>query len=227
MRIPLREGRLRAVLSDSVRIPLREGRFVRITPAGLTGSPPRLTVNLVRRRNPNPPGDRGSPWHWFWRCGDGVERELRRLGRFVRVVDARSSRGSRRAGPCIHPLGVAPLAHQQRRIDEDLDEPIAPDHCPHFVARRAVRTDRRAHRGPAVPHDLRGHEADAPDVGVAVLLLKPSPCERCVRTTSPSSNVTWRPAPAAARSTPRRWSTCPTRSDPVNQTHTPCRWRGG
>src|SRR5690348_18080261 len=39
----------------------------------------------------------------------------------------------------------------------------------HLVARRAIRTDRRAHRHATMPHDLRGDEANAPDVCVAVL----------------------------------------------------------
>src|SRR5439155_6278812 len=70
----------------------------------------------------------------------------------------------------VHPFLVAGLADVERRVDEDLDEAVCADHLAHPVARGAVGAHRGADDGAAVADDLRGHEADAEDVRVAILL---------------------------------------------------------
>jgi hypothetical protein len=49
---------------------------------------------------------------------------------------------------------------------------VGADHVPNLVAGDPVGAHRRAQRDSAVSHDLGGHEADAPDVGVAVFLAE-------------------------------------------------------
>src|SRR5204863_22677 len=69
---------------------------------------------------------------------------------------------------------VAGLAHLDRRRDvHEHEAPARLDQAPHIAPRGVVRRDRRAHRDPPVLGDLRGHEADAPDVQVAVLFREP------------------------------------------------------
>jgi hypothetical protein len=62
----------------------------------------------------------------------------------------------------------------QRGVDEDFQKAIVADQLPHPVPGRAIRTDGRADDRAAVPHDLRGHEADAEDVRVAVFFREPA-----------------------------------------------------
>ena len=52
---------------------------------------------------------------------------------------------------------------------------VGADHCAYGVARGAVGADGGADDGAAVARDLRGHEADAEDVGVAVFLREAEP----------------------------------------------------
>ena len=57
--------------------------------------------------------------------------------------------------------------------------------------------------------------------------LKPSPFDRCVRTTSPSRTVTWRPCSSSRVVRTSAVVDLPAPLSPVNQTHTPWRCRGG
>src|SRR3972149_3839461 len=103
-------------------------------------------------------------------AANGLEDDLGVLGGLVRIVDPGKALDLPAPRHGIHSLGVAGLTDLDRRIHEDLDEVVRPDHVPDVVARGAVRTDGGAQDDTAVAHDLRGNEADAPDVGVAVLL---------------------------------------------------------
>ena len=74
----------------------------------------------------------------------------------------------------VEALAVPLLAHLERRGDVDQDEPAARlDHPTDLLAGRVVRGDRGADGDATVLGDLRGDEADAPDVEVAVLLGEP------------------------------------------------------
>src|SRR5262249_50257040 len=106
---------------------------------------------------------------------DGVEDDVRALRRLGRVGDPGEALWLAPPSPRVHALWGPRLPDRQRRVHEDLDEAIRPDHRPPLVARRPVRADRRAHRDAAVADDLGGHEADAKDVGVAVLLAEAEP----------------------------------------------------
>jgi len=66
-------------------------------------------------------------------------------------------------------------------------------------------------------HYLSGDDPMRPDVQIAIFLAEPSPRERCVRTTSPSSTVTCLPySPSSMVRSPRSWiSRAPL--SPVNQ----------
>src|SRR4051812_14074420 len=101
------------------------------------------------------------------RVPEGIQDQVGVLGRLVRVVDASPRRDLAGSGPCIHALGITPLALLQRGVDEDFDEPIGADHLPHLVARGAIGADSGAYRDAAMPSDLRGYETDAADVGIA------------------------------------------------------------
>ena len=57
--------------------------------------------------------------------------------------------------------------------------------------------------------------------------LKPSPFERWVRTTSPSSSVTWRPASSSKIDSTAAVVDLPEPLSPVNQRQIPCLCRGG
>ena len=100
---------------------------------------------------------------------DRVERDLGIQRRLVGIADPGELLDLAAPRLGVHPLHVALLADRQRRVDEDLDELVLVHQRPHSVARRPIRGDRGAHHRPAVAHDLAGHEADAQDVGVAVL----------------------------------------------------------
>ena len=89
--------------------------------------------------------------------------------RLVRVVHAREIINLAPPRPGVHALCVTPLANLDGRVNEDFDETLGSHHAAHFVARRAVRTHRRADGDAAVAHDLGRDEADASDVRVAVV----------------------------------------------------------
>src|SRR6478609_2687348 len=78
------------------------------------------------------------------------------------------------AGLGVEALAVAALALLERRGDVDEEEraPGGLDHLLHLLAGLGERSDRRAHRDAAVAGDLRGHPADAPDIGLAVGLAE-------------------------------------------------------
>jgi hypothetical protein len=56
---------------------------------------------------------------------------------------------------------------------------------------------------------------------------KPRPLDRCVRTTSPSSTVTWRPRSSISTVSTSAVVDLPAPESPVNHTHAPWRCRGG
>src|SRR5688500_14829109 len=100
----------------------------------------------------------------------GIESDLRHQRLLVRIVDPGESANLAAASLGVHPLHVAAFADIKRRINEDFDEAITADHLPHTIARLAIWTDRGADHRSAVAHDLRGHEANAKNVRVAVFL---------------------------------------------------------
>ena len=78
------------------------------------------------------------------RCRRARDRGLRRL---VRVVDAGQAMQRARAGAPVQALGIALLAHLERRVDVDLDERRGPPRRGGGArARGARRTGRRAPR---------------------------------------------------------------------------------
>src|SRR5215813_252707 len=93
----------------------------------------------------------------------------------VWIVDTSPAGDLATARAGIHPLRIAPLALLEGGVDEDLDEALRANCLANFVARRQVRTDRGAHRDPAMSDDLAGDEADAANVGVAILLAEAQP----------------------------------------------------
>ena len=106
---------------------------------------------------------------------DGVQRDLGVHRRLVGIVDAGEALDLAAAGLGVHSLGVALLAHLERRVDEHLDELIGAHHVAHIVAGRPVRADGGADDHAAVADDLRRHEADAADVDVPVFLAETQP----------------------------------------------------
>jgi len=96
------------------------------------------------------------------------QNQLRVRRWFIRIVysgeplDLPSSRFS------IHAFKISLLAHFQRRVHEDLDEPVVSHEVAHLVARRAIGTDRGGERHSMVPDDLRCDKANPADIRVAI-----------------------------------------------------------
>ena len=91
----------------------------------------------------------------------------------VGIVDAREPPDLAAAGLGVHALRVPPLADLEGRVDVDQDETVVTDHGAALVAGRLVRAHGGADHRAVMTDDLRGDEADAADIGVAVLLAEP------------------------------------------------------
>jgi hypothetical protein len=118
----------------------------------------------------------------------GVQRRL------VGVADAGELLDLAAAGLGVHAFHVTVLADRERGVDEDLDELVLAHHPPHRFTRTSVRGDGGADDGAARGGRLHRDEADPQDVGVAVFAAEAESLRGWVRTTSPSSSVTCRPA---------------------------------
>src|SRR4030088_155587 len=60
-----------------------------------------------------------------------IEHDLRVRRRLVGVIDPRPASNFAASGAGVHAFGVASLTFLERRIHEDLDEPVGADHLAH------------------------------------------------------------------------------------------------
>src|SRR5262245_20454757 len=100
------------------------------------------------------------------------QNQLRVRRGFIRIIYSRKAFDLASSRFTIHAFKISLLAHLQRRVHEDLDEPIVAHEVSHLAARRAIGTNSGGERHSMVSDDLRCNEADPANIRVAIFFAK-------------------------------------------------------